>query len=1581
MNYMKKMIALLLCLSMTLTMIPVGAFAADEDMQESEEVFTEGEDSNRTESEEKANAYASWTDTEILAEYIRLMEAENEESLDAFVSQLSEAQQSALMVSLVAMVGDEPDTQSIVASGDCGDTGDNVRWSLDSDGTLTISGTGKMYDYSVGSESPFYNSSSIRKVVINSGVTSIGKDAFVYCSSLTSITIPNSVTSIGVSAFEGCMSLTSITLPNSVMSIGNYAFWNCSSLTNITVSEQNSKYKSVDGVLYSKDGKTLLCYPAGKSGSTYSIPSSVTSIGNYAFVYCSGLTSISIPNSVTSIGDSAFWNCSSLTSISIPNSVTSIGAGAFAFCSSLTSITLPNSVTSIGYAEFASCSSLTSISIPNSVMSIGDSAFEYCISLTSITIPNSVTSIGEGVFWECRSLTSNSIPNSVTSIGEDAFASCSSLTSISIPSSVTSIGAHAFWWCISLTSITLPNSVTSIGIGTFACCRSLTSISIPSSVTSIGSDAFSGCSSLTDVYYSGSQSQWNAISIDSDNECLTNATIHYNSTSPDSSSVGQITWKINSDGVLTISGTGPMENYDEIAVPWASRKNEIKSVIIQNGVTSIGNYAFTECKNLQNVYYGDTITSIGNCAFAMCSNLLNFNVHNGVTQIGDQAFYFCEKMSEVLISDTVLSIGYDAFEGCKSLTEISLPNSLTQIKPATFTGCSSLNSVTFSENIQSVDTGAFWNCNALKNVYYGGSQEQWNSIQIANNNNCLTGATIHFKVRSALEKLEPIHFLAFSNLAYQNWMRGELKTNGNGYLNKVWGKTDFMGNPNITGEMLYGDIANWRVACSSWDWDSSKTGFYAVTFQGETSDGVTRTVIAYRGSIGWDQIANSPYDHQDDWFFNDFPFQIGHIYTPQLQDAIDYYEYCVRELNLSKDLTVLTGHSLGGALATVVSMTYNIHAEIFNAASVFNALYYNKPAMAGKLFQGIDRWNVTAHVIDGDTFVGQWDGDYKYLPHIVYQRSSQCTSSGLFKCHGLENFLTAEKGEVKMASHSSKTQNNQIYASFTPQLTLGRSGHDLIRLADYGINKRSTIYGGDGIDTIIRAGWVNDEIVGGSVDKGWFKEIDGGLGSDIYYYFEGQGKHWIYDSEGSDVLRLFGFPGGTSVEFVKDYQLDSECNSMGAVLFNGTPLVYISMNHSGTFDIEVCQDDGTVKQSIRVDGFSWGKISKSLYVACPTTVEILDANGNIVQVLENGIDKTVRTNYGNFYVFNNEDGESVKYFDAIDGYSFRIRGVDDGTMSIAYCENEGEVYSIENVPVSTGMVATIDGGEIPLLELDSDNDGEVDSSIPLTPENGEPKFFVSLEGLNVLKGYSEVWIDGVKYPIQTGEQGRYVTVSGTEAKTLIAYDYHVGNVNDIHTHYPTGMKVHMLKYGSGGYTVTYVPQFDNILQYSGSSIRIEGNKGIRMITSIDQNKKSSLTGNGLANYRLVEYGTLLAQTSKLGSNPLVLGGANVKFNYAYKRGVADPVFNRVGNLVQYTNVLVGFNNEQCKEDIAMRPYMIVEDAQGAQYTIYGGIIYRSIGYIAYQNRNTFTIGGTAYKYVWDIIHNVYGNRYDAEYRR
>ena len=377
-------------------------------------------------------------------------------------------------------------------SGTCGE---NVTWTLDVDGLLTISGTGAMFDYgsAYSNSAPWGGSDDkanrVKTVVINNGVTSIGNYAFYRCTGLTSVTIPNSVTSIGSLAFFGCKSLTSATIPDGVTSIGQDAFYNCKSLTSVT------------------------------------IPSGVTIIEYSTFKFCAGLTSVTIPNGVTKIDEAAFCDCTGLTSVTIGNGVKSIGVSAFQGCTGLTNVTIPDNVTSIGRDAFNGCTGLTDVTIQNGVKSIWISAFEGCTSLTNVTIPNSVESIGSNAFDDTAWYNAwyNAQPDGLLYIGKvaykykgvmpentairikagtlgiagDAFFDCKGLTSVTIPDSVTNIGMGAFHRCTGLTSVTIPNSVTFIGIDAFFNCTGLTGVMIPNSVTEIGYSAFEGCTSLS----------------------------------------------------------------------------------------------------------------------------------------------------------------------------------------------------------------------------------------------------------------------------------------------------------------------------------------------------------------------------------------------------------------------------------------------------------------------------------------------------------------------------------------------------------------------------------------------------------------------------------------------------------------------------------------------------------------------------------------------------------------------------------------------------------------------------------------------------------------------------------------------------------------------------------------------------------------------------------------------------------------------------------------------------------------------------------------------------------------------------
>ena len=471
---------------------------------------------------------------------------------------------------------------------------------------------------------------------------------------------------------------------------------------------------------------------------------SVTSIGDDAFNYCTGLTSIEIPNGVTSIGDAAFSDCRGLTSVTIPNSVTSIGNSAFFECFSLTSVTIPNSVTDIGSWAFDSCSGLTKVNItdiaawcniafsdissnplyyakhlyvndvevtnlviPNSVTSIEDDTFFGCVSLTSVTIPNSVTSIGEYAFYNCSGLTSVTIGNSVTSIGSSAFSGCSGLTGeLIIPNSVSSIGDRAFCGCSGLTGeLIIPNSVTSIGNGAFYYCTGLTSVTIPNSVTSIDEYAFIGCTGLTSMeapagFFDIAEGSWPSYT-----KILNQVTVNGGELTENALLVINRSYKTLQ--TLDVSGVTNTEFADEAFKGYYN----LQQLVLPEGLQKVSYMMVAGCKNLQSIDIPASVEEIEQSAFEDCRSLKSitfggsanpapgrFNAPaasaSQLKKIGNWAFYNAHELQHLDIPEGVTEIGDGAFYGCTYLEDMTLPASIQAIGDNCFALCAKLTKIT-----------------------------------------------------------------------------------------------------------------------------------------------------------------------------------------------------------------------------------------------------------------------------------------------------------------------------------------------------------------------------------------------------------------------------------------------------------------------------------------------------------------------------------------------------------------------------------------------------------------------------------------------------------------------------------------------------------------------------------------------------------------------------------------------------------------------------------------------------------------------------------------------------------------------
>lgn len=477
----------------------------------------------------------------------------------------------------------------IIASADTnGACGENLTWELDAAGTLTVSGNGAMTDYALWSDSPFVGNSNIKSIIIEDGVTSIGKNAFSRCEELTSVSIPPSVVRIGTNAFSGCSKWDNISLPDTVKIIEVYAFGGTAYYNDDSNWDDNTS-------LYI-DNCLIAIKPAARYDHDYVVREGTKTIAGSVFSDKS-LTSISLPESLVSIGPTVFWYCD-LKNITIPKNVSFISPDAFMECG-LENITVsaenPNFSSVNGqlfnkdqtaFLCYAGNESETTYTVPDGVIKIGDYAFRRH-NLEKVTLPDSVEEIGEYAFYNCINLKDITIPKNVTSIGKYAFYSCYGVPAFDLPSGLTHIGDRAFQHCYGITSIEIPDGVESIKERTFQHCYNIKSMTIPDSVKSIESMALdiSNAMGLPDIYYKGTRSQWEDISINNDNH-LENTTIHFNyfPTTPDAYSISKI--KPTNTGIaLTINPTEVVDGeqtaiiacYDEKGVFTGMQQKQVKS--------------------------------------------------------------------------------------------------------------------------------------------------------------------------------------------------------------------------------------------------------------------------------------------------------------------------------------------------------------------------------------------------------------------------------------------------------------------------------------------------------------------------------------------------------------------------------------------------------------------------------------------------------------------------------------------------------------------------------------------------------------------------------------------------------------------------------------------------------------------------------------------------------------------------------------------------------------------------------------------------------------------------------------------
>lgn len=522
--------------------------------------------------------------------------------------------------------------EDILAQGTCGAEADgsNVTWVLTTDGTLILSGTGAVAAYD-DRDRPWYDYRyQILRLEVKKGITSVG--GFRYCFTLQEVSLPEGLISLDEFAFMDCQKLQEIRLPKSLKTLGRGTFAGCHALPEIELPED---LETVG------EGALMNCL----SLTSVVIPASVTEMGDRPFSGDWALKTVEIKGNVPRLSSSSFHECDALQEVLITGSVGTIGDDAFMDLDSLERVQIASGLKTIGKRAFWLCDNLTTVSLPDGVTSIGEEAFKECSSLTTINLPNSITTIGANAFNGTKLTGPLNIPSSLVSLGDNAFHGCGGITgTLVFPAAMENISTNVFAGCSGIEEIVLPRGVLTIGAGAFNNCSGVQRLWLTNSIQSIGANAFAGMKSLKKVYFSGTILEWETGIQWADKGYQIGVAITTNEETASGSCGEALTWGLNSAGDLTVSGTGEMADFAATGAPWAEYREQIKLVIVRQGVTSIGSSAFQDCKNLKTVSLPGSLTALGKAAFLRCGELTNVKLPASLKSVGEDCFTGCEKL-------------------------------------------------------------------------------------------------------------------------------------------------------------------------------------------------------------------------------------------------------------------------------------------------------------------------------------------------------------------------------------------------------------------------------------------------------------------------------------------------------------------------------------------------------------------------------------------------------------------------------------------------------------------------------------------------------------------------------------------------------------------------------------------------------------------------------------------------------------------------------------------------------------------------------------------------------------------------
>ncbi len=617
-------------------------------------------------------------------------------------------------------------------SGSCGE---KATWAY-ADYVLSIAGTGEMTDYQNKNAPWRYLRNEITDIRIAEGVTSIGMKAFNSLDRVKYIDLPESIISIGDSAFAGCSKLVRISLPEGLSSIGDGAFASCSSLRFAKLPES---LQTLGRSAFNSCGAL----------TEMTIPGSVSTIEASTFLLCTRLKNIVIGHGVTSIGKQAFYSCLNLKELSLPETIEEIDEEAFVLCYGLEKVNYPG--TASQWAKVAVGGQNGTLQICMKVKTADSGTYENLTWKLSDGKKLTISGSGEMPAFAARKNIYNSIAGStapwdiyqhvatvievsgnITNIGDFAFVGFDRLQNILLPDTVTSFEQYAFYLCKTV-QMHLPAKLCSIGYAAMSRMDNLMNVDFPKTLTTLGEWAFSsscfrrvhipaglkeipdyafyGVPTLCIVDYDGTQGQWEKISIGEENRALETATLYCADSDYKIASSGSCgenaKWSLDTEGVLTIYGSGDMANYKKTSTGYTSITGE--AYIFSSAISSAP--WGTEPQKLTKIVVKSGITHIGSCAFFNCFNVKSVSLPNTLVSIGSDAFSAMSGLTSLTIPDSVTTLSARCFDGCYRLESIQLSSSLTKIPANCFSSCSSIRTLTVPEGVEIIHGSAFADMN------------------------------------------------------------------------------------------------------------------------------------------------------------------------------------------------------------------------------------------------------------------------------------------------------------------------------------------------------------------------------------------------------------------------------------------------------------------------------------------------------------------------------------------------------------------------------------------------------------------------------------------------------------------------------------------------------------------------------------------------------------------------------------------------------------------------------------------------------------------------------------------------------